>query len=84
MEKTKKDAMIASIENVEAIKEFLSEWYTCSDLYETAAKASSILLDFLTHVQQPEEDVKLLNRFLEQHVMMIGLLKNFERKEGEV
>ena len=36
------------------------------------------------HVQQPDEDVKLLNKFLEQHVMMIGLLKNFERKEGEV
>lgn len=84
MKQEKKDALIASIENVEAIEEFLSEWYTSSDLYETAAKASSILLDFLTHVQQPEEDVKLLNKFLEQHVMMIGLLKNFERKEGEV
>ena len=84
MSNEKKDAMIASIENVEAIEEFLSEWYSVSDLFETAANAGSILLELVNIKQLASDDVKVLSALIDQHVMLAKLMKNFERKEGEV
>lgn len=84
MSNEKKDAMIASIENVDAIEEFLSEWYSVSDLFEIAANAGSILLELVNIKQLASDDVKVLSALIDQHVMLAKLMKNFERKEGEV
>lgn len=83
MEETKKDAMIASIEAVEAIEEFLSEWYSVADLFETAANAGSILLELVNIKQLNEDDVKQLSRLIDQHVMLANLLKQIVEKGGK-
>ena len=66
------------IENAEAVQEFLEDWYSVADLYETNANASNVLiqqnLDNL-----PPEDKKYLTDLLDQHVMMANLLKKFEK-----
>lgn len=80
MKEEKKDAMIASIENVEAIEDFLSEWYSVSDLFETAANAGSILLELVNIKQLAPDDVKVLSALIDQHVMLAKLMKNFEPK----
>ena len=83
MNNEKKDAMIASIENVEAIHEFLSEWYSINDLFETAANAGLVLLDL--SIRYPKvidnDDMKYLQRLIDQHVMVANLLKRFEHGE---
>ena len=84
MNNEKKDAMIASIENVEAIEEFLSEWYSVADLFETAANAGSVIIDLAAAKQLTEDDMKVLNSLIDQHILLAKILKNFERKEGEV
>lgn len=83
MEETKKDAMIASIEAVEAIEEFLSEWYSVADLFETAANAGSILLELVNIKQLNDDDVKQLSRLIDQHVMLANLLKQIVEKGGK-
>ena len=84
MTEKEKSQLIAEAENVEAIRDFFTQWWSVDELHETAAKASSVILDFLTHVQYPAEDIQLLNKFVEQHIMMIQTIKPFARKEGEV
>ena len=74
----KKDVMVASIENVEAIREFLSEWYSVADLYKTAANAGSVLLELVNIKQLSEDDVRHISRMMDQHVMMTELLSKFE------
>ena len=81
MTEKEKSQLIAEAENVEAIRDFFSEWWSVQELYETAAKASSVILDFLTHVQYPNEDIQLLNKFIEQHMMMIQTIKPFAKKD---
>ena len=81
MEEKQKSQLVAEAENVEAIRDFFSEWWSVQELYETAAKASSVILDFLTHVQYPNEDIQLLNKFIEQHMMMIQTIKPFAKKD---
>lgn len=83
MENEKKDAMIASIEAVEAVKDFLSDTYSVSDLFETAANAGSILLELVNIKQLCDEDVKMLTKLIDQHVMLANLMKQFEKKGGE-
>ncbi len=83
MENEKKDAMIASIEAVEAVKDFLSDMYSVSDLFETAANAGSILLEFVNIKQLCDEDVKMLAKLIDQHVMLANLMKQFEKKGGK-
>ncbi len=78
MSNEKKDAMIASIDRVEAIEDFLSEWYSVADLFETAASAGSILLELVNIKQLAEDDIKVLSRLIEQHVMIANILKKFE------
>ena len=73
-----KKELNACIENAEAVQEFLEDWYSVADLYETNANASNVLiqqnLDNL-----PPEDKKYLTDLLDQHVMMANLLKKFEK-----
>lgn len=84
MENEMKDVMIAHIEAVEAVENFLSDWYSVNDLFETAANAGSILLELVYIKRLNEDDMKMLSRLIDQHVMLANLMKNFEKKGGEV
>ena len=83
MKEEQKDAMIASIENVEAIEDFLSEWWTVKDLYEAAAKVSATILSLAKHHQISDAEIEDFDSIMQQHMMMIDIFKKFERKEGE-
>ena len=82
MNNEKKDAMIASIENVEAIKDFLSEWWTVEDLYEAAAKVSATILNLAKRHQISDAEIEDFDAIMQQHMMMIDIFKKFE-KGGE-
>lgn len=83
MEKEQKDAMVASIEKVQAIEDFFNQWWGSADLYETAAKATSLLMFMMRQNALSKDDFKDLTDFLEQHLMMIDLIKPFEKKGGD-
>lgn len=84
MNNENKDAMIASIEKVQAVEEFLNGWYSVNDLFETAANAGSVLLEMVNLSAVGNDDLQWLRKLIDQHVMMANLMKKFERKEGEV
>lgn len=78
MDEQKKDAMIASIEKVQAVEEFLNSWYSVSDLFETAANAGSVLLELVNIHAIANDDIKHLTNLINQHVMVANILKQFE------
>ena len=81
MNEERKDAMIASIEQTEAIQEFLNSWYSINDLFETAANAGAVLLDLSVRYPKVinDDDMKHLQNLINQHVMVANLLKSFEK-----
>ena len=80
MNEEKKDAMIASIENVQAVEEFLKNWYSVTDLFETAANSGSVLLEIArSSYAINDDDLKWLQKLIDQHVMMANLMKKFEK-----
>lgn len=81
MKEELKDAMTASIEKVQAVDDFLSDWYNVNDLFETAANAGSVLLG-IPQGTIADDDMKWLRNLIDQHVMMANVLKKFE-KGGE-
>ena len=82
MKEEQKKELQKCIENTEAVQDFLTEWYSVADLFETSANAASIMLSTTIGQLAPEEK-KWLTDLLDQHVMMINLLKKFE-KGGQV
>ena len=84
MKEEVKNKVIAEAERTEAIKEFLNEYYSVSDLFETAANAGSVLLELVNIQAVNHDDLKYITRLIDQHVMIANLLKPFERKEDEV
>ena len=82
MKEDMKDVMIADVEKIQAVEDFLSEWYSVSDLFETAANAGSVLLELVNIWQLAQDDVKHITSLINQHVMLANLLKKFE-KGGE-
>ena len=86
MNEEQKSQLIAEAENVEAIREFLNEMYDVNDLFETAANACSVLLHLVVRVPKviPDDDMKHLQKLIDQHVMLANLLKPFtDRKDGD-
>ena len=83
MNEEQKSQLIAEAENVEAIRDFFEGWYSVETLYETAAKCTNNLLGLISRQQICDEERKDFENFIDQHLMMIDLIKNF-RKEGEV
>lgn len=79
---TTKDAMIASIDAVEAINDFLTDWWSVNELYEASAKAVSHLVDKAQ--RDPNFMTVELRDFINQHIMMIDLLKEVTKKGGEL
>ena len=83
MDEKMKDAMIASVEKVQAVEEFLNDWYSVADLFETAANAGSVLLRLIkSSYAINDDDVKWLRDLIDQHVMVANVLKKFEKTEG--
>lgn len=82
MNNEKKDAMIASIETVEAIEEFLREWWSVNELYETSSKAVTALCN-VAGKDANFMDVTMRD-FINQHIMMIDLLKEVTKKGDEL
>jgi len=83
MKEEMKDAMIASVEKVQAVEEFLRDWYSVNDLFETAENAGSVLLELVNIGKISQDDVKHITGLINQHVMLANLLKKFE-KGGEL
>lgn len=83
MDEEKKAHLIAEAENIEAIRDFFTDWYSVAELYETAAKATTALLRVINHVSLDQEERQHLREFTEQHLMMIDRIKLFEMKDGE-
>ena len=81
MKEDMKDVMIADVEKVQAVEDFLSEWYSVSEMFETAANAGSVLLS-IPQGTINDDDMKWLRNLIDQHVMMANVLKKFE-KGGE-
>ena len=75
-----KDAMIASIETVEAINDFLTDWWSVTELYESSAKAVSQLVSMAQ--RDPNFMTTELRDYINQHIMMIDLLKEVTRQKG--
>lgn len=74
-----KDAMIASIDAVQAIEDFLTDWWSVNELYESSAKAVSQLVDLAQ--RDPKFMTTELRDYINQHIMMIDLLKEVTKKE---
>ena len=83
MKEEQKKELNACIENVEAVQEFLEEWYSVAELYETAANATNVLLQNLKFGAFAPEEKKYITNLLDQHIMMTNLLKKIEQG-GEV
>lgn len=77
-----KDAMIASIDAVQAINDFLTDWWSVNELYEASAKAVSQLVSMAQ--RDPSIMTTELRDYINQHIMMIDLLKEVTRKGGEL
>ena len=63
------------------VKDFLSDWYSIEALYKTAAKAGSLLINLVSLSQLSEEDIRVINALLEQHLMMTELIDKFSPDE---
>ena len=79
MKEEQKKELNACIENAEAVQEFLEDWYSTADLYETAANATNVLLQNVDLSSIAPEEKKFLTDLLDQHLMMTNLLKKFEK-----
>ena len=79
-----KSQLIAEAENVEAIRDFFTQWWSVDELHETAAKASVTILSLMKRHQISDAEVQELEELMQQHMMMIDTIKPFARKEGEV
>ena len=77
-----KDAMIASIDAVEVINDFITDWWSVNELYEASAKAVSQLVQVAQ--KDPNFMTSELRDYINQHIMMIDLLKEVTRKGGEL
>lgn len=77
-----KDAMIASIDAVEVINAFITDWWSVNELYEASAKAVSQLVQVAQ--KDPNFMTSELRDYINQHIMMIDLLKEVTRKGGEL
>ena len=76
MDEKAKAEMIAQAENVEAIKDFFTEWWTVEQLYEIAAKTVVSILR-----NTCDEDRKDFEELMRQHLMMIDLMKPFAEND---
>ena len=84
MNEEQKSQLIAEAENVEAIRDFFTQWWSVDELHETAAKASLTILGLIKRHQITDAEVQELEELMQQYMMMLDTIKPFARKEGEV
>ena len=84
MTDNEKSQLIAEAENVEAIRDFFNEWWTVAELSETASKAYATIINLAARYKMSHDELKELDSLIQQHNIMIDLIKPFARKEGEV
>ena len=84
MEENKKAVIIAEAENVEAIRDFFTDWWTVAELNWTASKACATIIDLAARHKLSDDELEVFNELIQQHNLMIDIIKPFERKEGEV
>ncbi len=84
MEEKKKAVIIAEAENVEAIRDFFTEWWTVAELNWTASKVCATIINLAARHKLYDDELEVFNELIQQHNFMIDLIKPFERKEGEV
>ena len=77
MDEQKKSLMIAEAERVEAIRDFFNQWWTMSELYETAARYATESLSLLKNHNLTETEVQVFSELLDQHMMLLDLVKPF-------
>lgn len=83
MNEEQKSQLIAEAENVEAIRDFFTQWWSVDELHETVAKASVTILGLIKRHQISDAEIQELEELMQQHMMMIDTIKPFARKEGE-
>ena len=83
MKEEQKKELNACIENAEEVRDFFEGWYSVETLYETAAKCANNLLGLINRNQICDEERKDFEEFIDQHLMMVDLLKKF-KKGGEL
>jgi hypothetical protein len=83
MEETKKAVIIAEAENVEAIRDFFTEWWTVAELNWTASKVCATIINLAARHKLSDDELEVFNELIQQHNLMIDIIKPFERKEGE-
>ena len=81
MKEEQKQKLIADAENIEALRDFFEGWYSVETLYETAAMCANSLLGLINRNQICDEERKFFEEFIDQHLMMIDLLKKFKTNE---
>lgn len=84
MDEKQKSQLIAEAENVEAIRDFFAAWWSVDELHEAVAKVSCIILNMIKRHQILEPEIEEFENLLQQHMMMVDVIKPFARKEGEV
>ena len=84
MNQEEKSQLIAEAENVEAIRDFFTQWWSVDELYETAAKASVTILGLIKRHQMSDDEVQELEELMQQYMMMVDTIKPFARKEEQV
>ena len=84
MNENQKANLIAEAENIEAIRDFFTSWWTVAELYETSAKAGAAILHIMRTCNICEDDRQDLENLISQHLVMIDHLKPFaEKKDAE-
>ena len=86
MDEKQKNQLIADAENVEALRDFFKELYTVAELYETAAKATVVIMHVIDKFPLCQDDKEDLKRLMNQHLLMVEHMKPFseDRKDGDV
>lgn len=77
----KQQRAIKLINDVEEIKEFFIQWWSVADLYESTAKAVGVLMRVMKNPAISTDEKKDVQALIDQHLMMIDLIKPFEKQE---
>lgn len=82
MNEEKKSLMIAEAENVEAIRDFFTSWWTVAELNETVSKVCATIINLASRRMLSVDELEVFDELIQQHNLMIDIIKPFERKEA--
>ena len=83
MKEEQKAQIIAQAENVEAISDFFTQWWSSAELYESTAKVCNTIMHKLAYpcAKLQEDELQQIQSFIDQHLEMIKVMAPFERKD---